>query len=1086
MSVGSDFIKGISIKFDGNTTELNKALKDVNTEANRAQDSLRAVNYASKFDTRNSTLLAEKQKLLQEQYAATTKKVQTLKEADKVAVEGMKNGTKGAAEAHRKLQKDIAIAEGKERRLGEAARLAAFQASRVGRAGLALKSYGAQINGLGQKMSRLSMGAGVATAGMVKLAVDAEDNFSKVNSILGLSGDEWQAYQNSLKKGARNIHKSYSEYADAAYQAISASVPQAHVNEFLAKSAQLAKGGMTDMTTATDLLTTVINAYGMKTSDAAHINDVLLQTQNNGKTTVAQLGASMGKVIPIASSLGVSVEELGAQYSILTNRGIRTRMASTYIKSMLTELSKNGSKADKTLRQLTGKGFSELIKGGKTTGDVLQMLKKAANKNGQSLKDMFANTNATSGALALMKVTVKGYNRELDIMNNSNGIAARAAAEMSQTTGSQLKRALNDAKNAAVDFGATVLPVITPLIRKAAELADKFSNLSDGQKKFAAHVLLGTTVLSPLLKGIGGLATGAGNAIGGIGKLSSKLGGMSKAAAGGASASSGLISVIGKAGAWGVAAAGVGILTLAIIHNIRKQHELERAARQAANERIKNVNDAKAEAAANEVIANDELARLDKLAKKRHKSVSDTVEIKTLVGDLNERVKGLNLRYDENTGKLNKNTAAIKRQIKAIKDQAMAEALKENLKSASQDYAKALMKEQDAKQRLIKAEKNYKKAVLMSGGSDMPQARLAYGNLLQAKNGVDDATSAVKKNKKEVSKWSDVYTKETGKIARVNAFDDLVKKSKISADKIPEELKKGIESGRLIVPASVNSLKRYITFADAAKKAGIEAKDIPENIANGILTGKTTIKEAQNRLYGHAKKGAEKIGKAQGVGVSKGVISTRGIVHQAGEAVKKAAEKGASGSLKKAGAKTAGSYPAGVRSKASAVYSAAVHLVLRARAGASGSLKPEGGNVAKGYADGIDAYASRVANSARNMVRRAMAAAKHAQDSHSPSKKFRQIAGMASEGYSLGLTDNNDNIKNAARKMVGSALSASATTFQPTVALGSSRGITSGNNTTNTRNNTFNISMTVDGATDPGAWASEFASNLKRQVMAGG
>ncbi|WP_330639366.1 phage tail tape measure protein, partial [Clostridioides difficile] len=117
------------------------------------------------------------------------------------------------------------------------------------------------------------------------------------------------------------------------------------------------------------MLTTIQNAYGMSQKDMAHVSDVLIQTQNKGKLTVDELASSMGKIIPTAKSLNVSVEQLGAGYAILTAKGIASAEATTYMNAMYNELGKSGTKVDKILKKLTDKGFADLQKEGKSTAD---------------------------------------------------------------------------------------------------------------------------------------------------------------------------------------------------------------------------------------------------------------------------------------------------------------------------------------------------------------------------------------------------------------------------------------------------------------------------------------------------------------------------------------------------------------------------------------------------------------------------------------------------------------------------------------------------------------------------------------------
>ena len=88
--------------------------------------------------------------------------------------------------------------------------------------------------------------------------------------------------------------------SEAVYSAISAGVDTAHAVEFVEKATRLAAGGFTESQTAVDVLTTALNAYGLSVAETERVSDILITTQNLGKTTVNELAASVGKVIPLS------------------------------------------------------------------------------------------------------------------------------------------------------------------------------------------------------------------------------------------------------------------------------------------------------------------------------------------------------------------------------------------------------------------------------------------------------------------------------------------------------------------------------------------------------------------------------------------------------------------------------------------------------------------------------------------------------------------------------------------------------------------------------------------------------------------
>ena len=160
----------------------------------------------------------------------------------------------------------------------------------------------------------------------------------------------------------------------ATYQAISASVETASAASFAGTATKLAVGGFTSAATAVDVLTTAFNAYGLEASDATYLSDLLITTQNLGKTSVDQLAQSVGKVIPLASAYGVEMDNLSSAYAVLTANGVATAETGTYLKAMLNELGDSGSTVASVLMEQTGQSFASLMEQGYSLGDVLAIL----------------------------------------------------------------------------------------------------------------------------------------------------------------------------------------------------------------------------------------------------------------------------------------------------------------------------------------------------------------------------------------------------------------------------------------------------------------------------------------------------------------------------------------------------------------------------------------------------------------------------------------------------------------------------------------------------------------------------------------
>ena len=138
--------------------------------------------------------------------------------------------------------------------------------------------------------------------------------FERIWSCQNACADNFPAVQAAIKSVVDSRRLTNEIDANtAAYQLLSAGVSDAAgIQKTLTASVKLAKAGFTDTATAVDGLTTVINAYGLSTAQAAKVADQFAQKQNDGKITIGQYAEKIGKVAPIAAALGISLEEVNA------------------------------------------------------------------------------------------------------------------------------------------------------------------------------------------------------------------------------------------------------------------------------------------------------------------------------------------------------------------------------------------------------------------------------------------------------------------------------------------------------------------------------------------------------------------------------------------------------------------------------------------------------------------------------------------------------------------------------------------------------------------------------------------------------
>lgn len=507
-------IKGITIEIGSDTKKFKSGLKDLNQSAKDLQNELKYVNQALKHDPKNTDLLRQKQELLTKSVSETKSKLEALRAAKEKADKDMASGTEVNQEQYRRLVREISTTENSLKNLTkEMKNFGSVSAQQIAAAGEDVQELGGKIETVGKKVSVASATSAAALGASVKLASDYTDAVAKVGTVADLQSVPLEKLRDDMLQLSTETGRGAGEIADATYQAISASVDTADAVSFVGTSVGLAKAGFLETADAVDVLTTIINAYGLEASDAGRLSDILIQTQNDGKTTVNELSQSMGQVIPLASAYGVNIENLAASYAQLTKNGVATAQAGTYLKSMLNELGDSGSDVGEILKSKTGKSFGQLMNDGMSLGDVLGILNDSVNGDSEALAGLWSSSEAGTGALSILSSGVGAFNDELGNMQDSTGNVADALETLS-TPSAKAQESLNAVKNAGIELGSAALEAIAPLLEQLAEtvksLTERFSNLSPATQTVIVAVMAILAALGPVIIIIGTLIQSIG------------------------------------------------------------------------------------------------------------------------------------------------------------------------------------------------------------------------------------------------------------------------------------------------------------------------------------------------------------------------------------------------------------------------------------------------------------------------------------------------------------------------------------------------------------------------------------------------
>lgn len=450
-------------------------------------------------------------------------------------------------------------------------------------------------------------------------------------------------------------------------------------------------------------------------------------------------------------------------------------------------------------------------------------------------------------------------------------------------------------------------------------------------------------------------------------------------------------------------------------------------------------------------------AKLEDLMSVENKSAGQKEQIKTIVEKLNGLLPDLGLAYDEEKDKLNKSTDAIKKNIAAQKELAMAKAYGAQMEGITEDIiktedklAKATEKQTKAAEKLKEAEEAVKKA--QSDKSIAPkdnvELQVALENQRQLNEAYNSADEQVKKYQKSLTELNvELDTMGNRQIGETNyaeflgGIDKICEEAKIKAADIPESVvqgmkegvyanpmtgeelnslinldgmvqkaqadgvqvpaavAQGIQNGKYVLPASVDQMKALIKLDELQSMSLQSGVKIPSNLSKGIASGKSeplsAIKQMED-LVSFDKLVTES-GKGGTEAVQKLVSAVNSGKTKPAEAVKQmndlVARESAQG-LGEAADKSGKEYSEGLDAKKGTVTKSGKGLSTAAEKGAkSESFTPVGSFMGAGIESGLISKIPAIQAAARRAVKSAKDAAKSEADINSPSRVFRDEVG---------------------------------------------------------------------------------------------
>jgi TP901 family phage tail tape measure protein len=356
--------------------------------------------------------------------------------------------------------------------------------SKINSLGKSGKSASGSLKGLASSSTATKVALGSLAVGVTAVGVTVVKTTKKwlefnvamkeVETIAGATGKQMKSLRLDALKVAQSVGVDATEAAQGFYQAISAGIPTEDVKEFVKVSAELGKGGLADIGSSTDLLTTALNAYGKSAGEARKVSDQLFRTVKLGKTNIPQLASSLARVAPVASTAGVKLEELLGIVASTTKQGVKTAESMTQIKAAIVALLNPSETMADIFNDIGVSSGRQLIAQEGLAG-ALEKVRIASAGNDKVLNQALKSIEAYSLSATITKDKLEDTADAIEEIGIASGDTAKASKIAGDELGTSFEKLGNAllilAENANQATGAS-----EGLSGAIADLADKLAD----------------------------------------------------------------------------------------------------------------------------------------------------------------------------------------------------------------------------------------------------------------------------------------------------------------------------------------------------------------------------------------------------------------------------------------------------------------------------------------------------------------------------------------------------------------------------------------------------------------------------------
>ena len=333
-----------------------------------------------------------------------------------------------------------------------------------------------------QTFARAATIAGLAVMAAFGLATREAANFELmmryVNTITRTTDASLAQLSAEALTIARDIGKAPAEVARGLYDVASAGFKGAEGLAIVRVAAEASVAGMTEVATASRLIVSTLQAYGMAAEKAGYISDVMFKTVELGIITFGDLAQAIGPAIATAAAAGVGIEEVGAAFATMTKAGIDASMTGTSLQRIMLSFLDPAKEFADALRTVGVESASTFIRT-KGLAGAIDALNRLAAGNPAALANMGLEMRALRAAMSLTRGEASSFGSDLAQISQATGATGSALAQVTATIAHTWDRFKARAQAALIGVGTAFSGLVRKVLDGAGDIADRMSALAE-------------------------------------------------------------------------------------------------------------------------------------------------------------------------------------------------------------------------------------------------------------------------------------------------------------------------------------------------------------------------------------------------------------------------------------------------------------------------------------------------------------------------------------------------------------------------------------------------------------------------------